>query len=623
MTHLPSYFRLAPLGLGRRRFGAVSAVLVVLLAWLAALPATASHIRAGDIQAVADPRNLLRYTFTVRLYLDTSAGSIDQPQVGICFGDGSQLQHFPRTSGPTALNACVPVSENLYKFTHVFPGPGLYEVSFTGNNRNSAIINLGQSSFQLGFYISTTLRIDAATGPNNSARFNSIPIDRGVVGVPFLHSPGASDSSSTEHDSLSFELVTPKQGSLMTPADSCGPAPDISTYHPLDQYAIAPKTFRMDPVTGLITWDAPGIVGEFNIAYIVKEWRALGEGIYRVVGITRRDMQITITQSQNKPPVVRRPADTCVVAGTTINRRITATDPEGFPVTLLGVGGPFAATPHATLTAVPGAPPGTATANFRWTTTCRSVARQPYLTTITARDTPPNCDTELNTVGVWQIHVVGPPPQNLLADQATPQQIRLRWDRYACDDFADSIRIYRRQDSSSWTPGACETGIPDGFGYEYIGSVGANQTVFLDTNRGRRFKFGTTYCYRIYATWPLPAGGESIASNEVCATTPGLLPQLINATVDATDTTAGKVTVRWTSGNHGFLPAIYVSQYRLSRAAADAPTAFTIVRDHVRFDDTTFVDTNLDTERRQYIYQPRIHPGARRSTAPKWKRSIP
>ena len=312
-------------------------------------------------------------------------------------------------------------------------------MSFTGNNRNSSIANLGQASAGLSFYISSSLLIDAGTGPNNSAVFNSIPIDQGVIGIPFLHAPSASDA--IDHDSLSFELVTPRQGPLTGIIDPCDSAFDIASYRPLDQFATGPRTFRIDPATGLITWDSPALVGLYNIAYVVKEWRRLSPEVVRMVGSTTRDMQISITDSRNKPPVLRLPADTCVIAGRPIDVLITATDPEGFAVTLTGEGGAFVNTPAATLTPVPGGRRDSVTMRFRWTPNCRSVARQPYLTTLSARDTPPNCDTELAAIGVWQVRVVGPPPDSLVAEDVMLSQVRLRWKPYACAGTADSIRI--------------------------------------------------------------------------------------------------------------------------------------------------------------------------------------
>lgn len=577
-----------------RRAARWASAVLLLLSALLARPAAATHIRAGDIQARSDTNNLLNYSFILRLYLDDINGAIDEPIArDICFGDGT-FADVPRNS-KTPISSCLPISENVYRFTHTFPGPGTYTISFVGNNRNGAILNLGPSPEDLSIYISTTITISAAFGPTNSAIFSRAPVDQGAAGRVFEHTPGVSEK---DKDSLSFSLIPPRQGPLS--GMPCSGWSSIPGYSPLSNYSIGPGLFTIHPQTGVITWNAPASPGEYNIAYKVTEWRRLGFGVVLEVGSSIRDMQITITGSTNQPPVLTVPADTCVVANTQLTAFVSATDPNGHPVRIESEGGPFMATPQAVFPQVGSNP---VRHQFRWTPDCEQVSRQPYPASFSARDTPPNCETQLTTSRVWRIRVVGPAPQRLVVDGASRRQIRVHWNLYECRGAADSIRIYRRENSSPAQPTACQTGIPAAWGYQYVGSVAATDTVFFDNNGGRTFKRGSTYCYRVYATWPLPGLGESLASNEACATIPGLLPHLINATVDATAAAAGQVTVKWTKGDPGPLPAVFASHYRLSRAAADAPTAFAVLRDRIPLSDTTYVDAALNTEQRQFIYR--------------------
>ena len=63
-------------------------------------------------------------------------------------------------------------------------------------------------------------------------------------------------------------------------------------------------------------------------------------------------------------------------------------------------------------------------------------------------------------------------------------------------------------------PHACETGIPDTYGFTFLGTVeGLESTAYVDDDL---LSFGATYCYRVVTEWP--GSGESMASNEVCAT---------------------------------------------------------------------------------------------------------
>ncbi len=80
-------------------------------------------------------------------------------------------------------------------------------------------------------------------------------------------------------------------------------------------------TFSIDPVTGTITWDAPGAIGEYNIAFHIIEWR-FKNGQWVQMGYVRRDMQILVDDCDNERPDLILPPDTCVVAGTILNETI-------------------------------------------------------------------------------------------------------------------------------------------------------------------------------------------------------------------------------------------------------------------------------------------------------------
>src|SRR5690606_30772567 len=116
---------------------------------------------------------------------------------------------------------------------------------------------------------------------------------------------------------------------------------------------------------------------------------------------------------------------------------------------------------------------------------------------------------------------------------------------YICQN-ASTIRIYRRERPSGWRPGPCETGVPASAGYTLIGEVGKDATEFLDNNNGQGLTAGAEYCYVIYAEFPRPGGGQSIASLEACVVLERDIPYITNVTVERTATTNGQITVRWT-----------------------------------------------------------------------------
>jgi gliding motility-associated-like protein len=206
----------------------------------------------------------------------------------------------------------------------------------------------------------------------------------------------------------------------------------------------------------------------------------------------------------------------------------------------------------------------------------------------------------------WRITVVGPPPVLVSAVPQTSSSIRLNWSAYTCPN-ATIMYIYRREGPSDFVPDACETGIPASAGYTLIGQVSAGVVTFLDNNNGQGLERNKTYCYRIYARFPEPSGGESIASNEVCATLESI--SITKVSVTETSTTTGKIRVEWSKprpANIAQLTAPFL--YRLVRAegqSRSATAAFAPVPGYTftSLNDTVFTDNNLNTEDTSYTYR--------------------
>ncbi|GAB2940161.1 hypothetical protein GCM10027048_00510 [Hymenobacter coalescens] len=581
-----------------------------MLTLLLAAPAQASHIRAGDIQAKSDTtpaRNPMRYFFRMVTYTDPATGAHADADETIYFGDGTRTV-VTRQSQVYIGNE---VYRNVYVFEHTFNAPGEYWVSHIGEYRNRFIRNMSNPSGQ-SFYIATKITISPLYGINRSPVLHAPAVDRAAINQVFLHNPAASDA---DGDSLAYRLQVSQQvpaGVAGTNATGNRPVPQ-----PVPQYTYPHLTYPgtqvpysgppastngaaildLNPRTGQLVWNAPSIAGEFNLAFVVEEWRRDGFGGRRKIGETIRDMQISVFATPNTRPLVLAPADVCVVAGNTVTSTVTATDPDGHQIRLQAYGGML---PPATFTQTQNQA-GQAAGTFRWTTSCTDVASEPAQILFKAEDQPPGSSAvRLIDERVWRVRVVGPPPQNLQAG-LQGNSTQLSWDRYFCQN-ASRIRIFRKEDRSQWQPDACETGIPASAGYVQIGEVGANLQGFLDDNGGRGLERGKTYCYRIYAEFPRPAGGASIASQEACVTLPGRSALLTNVTVDRTDATTGQITVKWTKP----APAAAFAQpagYRLLRGEGQSPLTFTPVRTFNNLNDTVHVDTGLDTENRAYSYR--------------------
>ena len=625
---------------------------LALAAGLPAPAAWASHIRAGDIQAKVDTTttgipNPRRVFFKMILYLDISKGpgSVDQPTATIFFGDGTSscLDGVARAT-KRAIPGNTDTSVNIYLFEHTFPSTGSFTVGFVGENRNGGVVNISNPSDQ-SFYISTRITLDPALGRNRSPILTAPAVDKAGIGQVFLHNPAAFDA---DGDSLAFKLrssqkVAEPVSSIVGPPCVPGPGNNTPTPVPVPDFRYpndpaitgpanppvqvayagvppgvpgAPAIFVQDIYTGQLTWNAPVAVGFYNVAMVVEEWRRTPLG-RRLIGEVIRDMQIIVTATENLRPTITIPPDICVIAGQSVTGAITAVDGSSpaSPATAVSLFAYSGILPPATFTQTQAGPP-VARGVFNWQTQCTNVARLPYLVVFKAQDTPP-ATTPATPVLIdektWRITVVGPAPQNLRATPlmgsgTNPNRVQLDWNQYQCAN-ASLIHIYRKVNPSTFVPGPCDTGIPASAGYVRIASVPASATTYLDANADAGGNVlgldrGQTYCYRIYAEFPLPAGGASIASQEACAPFPGAPVRLTKVDVEKTGVSTGQIRVCWTA------PRVPVGttldgtpRYELARGLGLNPTTFVPVTTLTALTDTCYTDTGLNTQDVQYTYR--------------------
>src|SRR5690606_5709917 len=289
--------------------------------------------------------------------------------------------------------------------------------------------------------------------------------------------------------------------------------------------------------------------GEYNFAFIIEEWRTINGRPFRL-GYVTRDMQVIIEETDNQPPKLTIPKDTFVVAGTTLTAFITATDPDGDDVKIEAYGGVFTGLVGQSATFTPNGEflPSPASGEFRWETSCDHVRDQPYEVIFKATDSPPVPAPPLIDLQTWRIRVVAPAPEGLSAAVMPGRNIQLNWQNY--EDLctgAEKIQVWRRVGSYEFEPENCETGIPQGIGYELVGETAPDETGFFDDNNGLGLPAGADYCYRLVAIFPQPNGGESYVSTEVCAQMAIDIPLITNVDIETTDIAQGEIFVRWTS----------------------------------------------------------------------------
>jgi hypothetical protein len=326
MTIKPTVFRKWALGL-----------LIFIWALCAGTPKVwATHIRAGEITAKSDTAlvnpNPLKYYFKLITYADPSKG-IDDNQATLFFGDGTD-QTSPKQLPELVIIPNVLVRRVFY-FTHIFPAAGRnYQVVYNEQNRFSGIINISNPSMN-SFYVSTTISINPQIGINHSPQFSVPPLDIAAQGQVFIHFPGAYD---LDQDSLSYKLRVPQRNSA-----GIGPpvgAPVFGYKFPDDPSfggttvndpvtntpAGLPAKFTLNERTGEIRWNVPNTTGEYNIAFVVEEWKLVPNRTAIKIGEVTRDMQITVRPTLNKTPRLIIPKDTCVIAGNLLQVQVSAID---------------------------------------------------------------------------------------------------------------------------------------------------------------------------------------------------------------------------------------------------------------------------------------------------------
>ena len=581
---------------------------------LAATPAAATHLRAGEITARRISSTELKYEFTLTTYSDNQNGRPADDAA-------NDYEFYFGSIGPIRVERVPPrvtipnnTTRNRYVATFTFSAPGRYTISALCINRNVNTINLApQPTDQINFFIETIIVINAQLGLNQTPVLLNAPIDLARTGQRFVHNPGAFDA---DGDSLAYRMTRPKKGEggrgvfIDYKDPALGVDPTAKT-----EDGNAAAFLQIDPITGTLTWDAPAVRGQYNVAFIVEEWR---NGVK--IGEITRDMQILVDEgNRNDRPNLDPMPDLCVEAGTLVQQRVRASDKNGDRLILSAVSGVFSRAfiaPDSARFIVTNPQANPAVATFEWRTNCAHVRDEPYDVLVKVEDTPavgeynPNTFRRLADLKTFKIKVYAPAPKNLNARLSTGGRLgfELNWDSYtACaSDPRSQMIIYRKEGCSNFKPSNCDVGLAASLGYREIARVPIGTTTFLDADP--TIKRGVQYSYRIVAVFPQPTGGQSVVSTETCLDSPNQLPVMTNVTVDSTSTTRGQITVRWTRPL-GFTATQSEQpyQYRLLRATGLAGNDFAeIARINTRLDraaDTVFVDRGLNTQINAYRYK--------------------
>lgn len=573
-------------------------ILFLLFIWFAG-PLMATHQRAGEITF----RYISGLTYEVTIVTYSYAPSpADRYELEISWGDNTSTV-LPRNNGTLGAYGYTgeivgpDIKKNLYTGIHTFPGASTYKITLEDPNRNYGIQNI-PNSVEVPLFIETELIINPFIGVNSSPQLLLPPIDKGCVDQPFIHNPGAFDP---DGDSLSFRLTTCRGiGGENIPGFQL----------PNQVGSNIGSLFSMNPLTGEILWQNPKMQGEYNISFLIEEWR---NGLK--IGYMTRDMQITIVTCDNHAPVINAISDTCVEAGDTLVFEVSATDADSNSITLTAAGAPFEITNPADFTPENDTVKGFISGIFSWETNCLHVRKNPYQVYFKAVDN----DKPVNLIDLksMNITVIGPAPENLTA-AALGNTIQLKWNKNRCSNVS-GYKIYRRNGFFGYIPGYCETGVPAYTGYKLIHTLNTADTNFVDDVLSR----GIDYCYLVVATYP--DGAESYASNEACAQLKKDVPVITNVSIQLTDATTGSVYLAWSKPTElDPIQAPGPYKYLIYRSDDLTGTAFNLIDSLTSLNDTIYMDSQLNTKDHGVSYRVDLYndtPGLRFLIGPSQKAS--
>jgi gliding motility-associated-like protein len=545
--------------------------LTYIVLFLVSANAFATHNRAGEITFTHISG--LTYEITVTTYTKDSSPA-DRPRLEINWGDNTPLDSITRISDILLGND---IKKNVYIDQHTYPGPNPspYVISVEDPNRNASVLNI-PNSVNVVFYIQTELIINPFAGINNSPILLNPPIDNACVGEIYIHNPGAVD---VDGDSLYYTM----QESLREGGQL------IANY----QFPLASNFITINNFTGDLVWDSPVNVGEYNVAILIEEFRNGNK-----IGSILRDMQITVVPNCDPSPNITGITDTCIIAGDTLNINYNATG--SYAVTLSATGIPLTIFNPANFqqTTVPAI---VTSGNFYWESQCNHVRNSQYFVSIKAIDAGPYNLADFHTT---TITVIGPKPKNLTATVQS-NFINLVWNKTTCSQVIN-YKIYRRQGPSGWTPARCETGVPAYTGFQLIATTSSiNDTTYSDNNNGQGLINGEDYCYRVVASYP--DGAESKASDEVCNQLKKDVPIITNVSVNTTSPTLGSMYIAWSKPTeHDTVQ--YPSPYRyLIYRGQQNSSNMVLIDSTLTINDTTYIDTLLNTQDFQYFYRVDIY----------------
>jgi hypothetical protein len=560
--------------------------------------ANATHIRSADV-LVERVCGTLSYDITIIAYLNSQSSTMFGTGSRIFFGDGTSVV-IPQTPSTPRPDLGTNVSVAMFKIRHTYQTVGNFQITYVERDRSSGVLNIA-NSHDVAYVSTVSLSVDNEHGCNSLPLLQVTPLDRACSGKVFFHTPAAADA---EGDSLSYELTIPAAADLngnLLPIQYDDPNDPRFYIDPTrgNEAGNAPATFAIDAVSGLLTWDAPGAIGEYNIAFKIIEWRKENDGTYTKLSTTVRDMQIIVEPCDNERPDLILDTDICITPGTPVNELIEGSDLDGDDV-MIEVFTELLDLSDNPADFQPNPPvfqsSSSAQAFFQWTPSCADVRQQPYQVVFKITDNPPD-GTKLVSFATMNIRVQAPPPVLTATLDVVKHHGVLDLGSFACEN-ASAYQVWRKVGSFPYSV-ECQTGIPKNSGYQLMAETGIDTETFVDTNFGLGLVAGAKYCYRVVARI---GDTKSRVSQEHCiGPVQRDAPVITHVSVEETSN-EGSVRVSWRSPldiNTTQFPEPY--QYHVYRA--DDFIGEQAIAQRGITADTTFLDTSVNPEDSIFNYR--------------------
>ncbi|KAB2914220.1 MAG: T9SS type B sorting domain-containing protein [Bacteroidetes bacterium] len=272
-------------------------------------------------------------------------------------------------------------------------------VSWTQNARNKSITT---GAADETFYTEASIFTDISC--NSSPIFTTPAAALVCVNTDFVFNNGALDT--VDNDILTYSLVSPLQAA----GSPLGYISPYSAQKPLrflgfpDATLPSPSGFHLDSSTGNLNF-RPTLLNQVTVLVLqVTEWRKVN-GVLRVVGITRRDMQMSIINcNNNTPPKITATQDT-TCPGQQVCINITTFDSTATDSVFLDWNSGI---PNAIFTKFPGSNPKQQAGQLCWTPKSADGRVDPHYFTVTANDN--SCPMPGQAVKALSIYVVPTAP---------------------------------------------------------------------------------------------------------------------------------------------------------------------------------------------------------------------